>query len=162
MGLSETARTDVHAHVQDADLAPEAPNQADFDPGSVRAGATRARAISHLRLVGQGSGRSSEKSARQDELSAALAATGHAAQASDWAGELMSPVEAIKQIAPAKGEASNWIIWLAMSLAGLSRAGFVSVGYLIARGGETRIRAGVAGGLLLLAVALSWLAGAVS
>lgn len=89
-----------------------------------------------------------------------MATAARAAQASDWAQELMSPVDAVKQIAPGKGDAGNWIVWTAMTAAGLARALFVSVGYLIARGGETRIRAGVAGTVLLAALLIAALAGA--
>jgi hypothetical protein len=95
-----------------------------------------------------------------DELEAGRKATVDAAEASDWASELMSPVDAIKQIAPRKGEAGNWIIWSAMTIAGLARVLLVSLGYLVARGGETRIRAGAVTGLLVAAIVIGWLAGA--
>lgn len=89
-----------------------------------------------------------------------MAAMTQAAEASDWAREPMTPVTAFKQIAPAKGEAGkNWIVWTAMTFAGLARFILVSAGYLVARGGETRIRAGVVTGVLVAAIVIGSLAG---
>ena len=110
-------------------------------------------------VVDQEIGGSSKKSTSSGELAAAAAAMVSAAEDSDWNEELMSPVEAIKQIAPAKGEASNWIIWSAMTIAGIARAVLVGLGYLVARGAETRIRAGAITGLLMAVILISWLAG---
>jgi hypothetical protein len=162
---------DVRVHMHRADLAPETGNRAVSGPESARPPA-RARAVSHLRVVDQGSApvpdddvlAAEEKgfgvgSMLLDELEAGRRATATAAEASDWASELMSPVEAAKQIAPRKGEASNWIIWSAMTFAGLARVLLVSLGYLVARGAETRIRAGAITGLLVTVIVISWLAG---
>lgn len=89
-----------------------------------------------------------------------MAAMAQAAEASDWAREPMTPVVAAQQIAPAKGEAGrNWIVWTAMTFAGLARFVLVSLGYLVVRGGETRIRAGVATGVLVAAIVISALVG---
>jgi hypothetical protein len=94
-----------------------------------------------------------------EEISAATAALGETLEASDWNDQPMTPVDAIKQIAPAKGEAGNWIIWTGMTLAGLARAFLVGTGHLIARGAETRIRAAVVMVIFAAALILSFLAG---
>jgi hypothetical protein len=94
-----------------------------------------------------------------EEVRAAQEALTEAANASDWATEAMTPVAAWSQVAPRKGEAGNWIIWTAMTAAGIARGVLVSVGYLISRGGETRTRAAVATGAFLLALTIAFLAG---
>jgi hypothetical protein len=169
MAANEAAASDVHVHAHPADLAPRSGKQGIFGRKSARADATPAGVISHLRLVDQESDGKRQTEAAEpgsifgsallDELEAGRKAAVTAAEKSDWNDELMSPVDAIRQIAPAKGEASNWIVWSAMTLAGLARALLVSLGYLIARGGETRTRAGVVAGLLTTVIVLSWLAG---
>lgn len=159
MAPSEAAAADVRAHTHPADLAPETGNRAFWRRKSARADATPAHAVPHLKVVDQEIRGSSKKSSSDGELAAGLAAMTRAAEESDWNEELMSPVEAIKQIAPAKGEASNWIIWSAMTVAGLARAVLVSLGYLVARGADTRIKAGAITGLLMAVILISWLAG---
>jgi hypothetical protein len=153
---------DVHVHAHRADLAGNPGSRADSASKSARApGDAPARAVPHLHLVEQED--PAEKiSARRGggETEAALAALAQAADASDWAREPMTPVAAAQQIAPAKGEAGkNWIVWTAMTLAGLARFILVSLGYLVARGGETRIRAGVVTGVLVAAIVIGSLAG---
>jgi len=161
--------SDVHAHAQRADLAPETGERPFSEPKSARPWA-RARAVAHLHLVDQGPARDSEPEpdevldAERSGLGSALldemTAMSEAAEASDWAREPMTPVVAAKQIAPAKGEAGkNWIVWTAMTFAGLARFILVSLGYLVARGGETRIRAGVVTGVLVAAIVIGSLAG---
>jgi hypothetical protein len=155
----------VHAHTHPADLASETGKQ----PVSERKSAgpwARARAVPHLHLVDQSPApdpvpddavpETGLGSALLDEMEAVRLA----AEASDWAREPMTPVTAAKQIAPAKGEAGrNWIVWTAMTVAGLARFILVSLGYLVARGGETRIRAGVVTGVLVAAIVISALVG---
>ena len=160
--------SDVHVHAHRADLAPETGNRPLSEPKSARPGA-RARAVAHLHLVDQGPARDSGPApdealdAERPGLGSALldemTAMSQAAEASHWARELMTPVAAAKQVAPAKGEAGNWIIWTAMTVAGLARLILVSLGYLVARGGETRIRAGVVTGVLVAAYVISVLVG---
>lgn len=166
MALNEAAASDVHVHAHAPDLAGKPGDRADSRLKSARADATHARAVPHLHLVDQGfvpdDPRPADREptgARTGELEAALEATARAAEASDWARELMTPVAAAKQVAPAKGEAGNWIIWTAMTVAGLARLILVSLGYLVARGGETRIRAGVVTGVLVAAIVISVLVG---
>jgi hypothetical protein len=93
------------------------------------------------------------------EAEAAVTALAEAADASDWAAAAMTPVAAWRQVLPAKGEAGNWIIWSCLTLGGLSRALWVSLGNLIVHGTDTRTKAGVATGALLIALAISYLAG---
>lgn len=154
---------DVHAHAHRADLAPETGNRALSEPKSARPGA-RARAVAHLHLVDQGSARDSGPGVESPGLGSALLdeleAMRLSAEASGWAREPMTPVAAVQQIVPAKGEAGrNWIVWTAMTFAGLARFVLVSLGYLVVRGGETRIRAGVATGVLVAAIVISALVG---
>lgn len=161
---------DVRAHVHRADLAPEAGNQPGFGPKSARPGARAGARVPHLHLVDQepapdsvpddpipGSNRPGAGLA--EELRAAVSALDEAAGDSDWATPPMNPVEAWKQLAPSKGEAGNWIIWTAMAAAGLARGIWVSLGYLVLRGTETRIRASVATAALLVALVLAFLTG---
>jgi hypothetical protein len=89
------------------------------------------------------------------EAEAAVTALAEAADASDWAAAAMTPVAAWRQVLPAKGEAGNWIIWSCLTLGGL----WVSLGNLIVHGTDTRTKAGVATGALLIALAISYLAG---
>lgn len=174
MAPSEARAADVHVHVRRADLAADPGKQAVSAPESARADASHARVIPHLRLVDQGpapgfvpddlsrelTGDDGFGSALLDELEAARRVALGAAEASDWASPPMTPVEAIKQVAPGKGEAGNWIIWSAMTVAGLARVLLVAAGYLVARGGETRIRAGVAAGVFVTVLLIGWLAAA--
>lgn len=165
----------VHARAMRADLAQEGGFQPQNGTGSACPGAPAGARVSHLRLVDQeaagnlvlddppppgkrrpGAGLAA---ALTEEARAAQAALADAAGDSDWAAEAMTPVAAWSQVAPRKGEADNWIIWTAMTVAGVCRGVLVSLGYLIARGGETRIRATVAAGAFLLALTIAFLAG---
>lgn len=167
MGAPEATTDDVRVHVHPADQAATEPKRRFFGRKSAPAGATPAGVIPQLRLVDQESGPNRQTndsepgsifgSALLDELEAGQKVAAEAAEDSEWSGELMSPFEALKQTAPAKGEAANWIIWSAMTLAGMARVLLVTLGYLIARGGQTRIRAGVVAGLLVTVLALSFL-----
>jgi hypothetical protein len=151
-----TFPADVHAHMHREDLAHEAPNQGDFGPGSASARATRdARVIREDQQTGQ----ERPERRRGRETDAAVTALAASASDSGWARPAMTPIEALYAIAPATGEASNWIIWLVMTAGGLARAFGVGLGYLITAGFETRIRAGVATTLFLAAVLFGCLAG---
>lgn len=163
MAPDNATASDVHVHAHPADLAGKSGYRGGSDPKSARTGATRDARVPHLHLVQQ-EDRPEKISARRagqgGEIDAALAALSQAADASDWARELMTPVSAARQVAPAKGEAGgNWIVWTAMTVAGLARLIIVSLGYLVARGGETRIRAGVVAGVLVAAIVVGALAG---
>lgn len=150
----------VHAHAHPADLAGKPGFRGGSDPKSARTGATRDTRVPHLHLVEQEDRPEKISARRAGESEAALAALTQAADASDWARDVMTPVAAAKQVAPAKGEAGgNWIVWTAMTVAGLARLIIVSLGYLVARGGETRIRAGVVMGVLVAAIVIGALAG---
>lgn len=171
MATSEAAASDVHAHAHRADQAPETAKRRLFGRKTARADATPAGVIPQLRLVDQESTAKSQTESPKapsrpfgaglsDELKAGQKVALDAAEDSPWDGQLMSPIDAIKQVAPSKGEASNWIIWTAMTIAGLARVLLVGTGYLIARGGDTRIKAGVVAAVIVLALSLAALLGA--
>jgi hypothetical protein len=149
-----------------ADYTRRTGNPWRFEPESASARATRDARVIHMpRRAGQERPPESPPAPRKApgglaaEAQAAGAVLKAAAEGSDWAAEAMTPVAAWSQTFPHKGEAGNWIIWSGMTFAGVSRGLLVSLGYLIARGGETRIRAGVATGVLFLALTISYLAG---
>jgi hypothetical protein len=148
---------DVRMHVQSRDHAPEGPWSTP-PGGEIRGPAGPRVRDTRLRVVDQDERADPAEKDRPglglavlDDL---LASAAEAAAESDWSAEAMTPVAAIKTVAPRRGEAGNWIIWTAMTLGGLARLILVSLGYLIAKGGETRIRAGVAATVFLLAMAL--------
>lgn len=167
MAATEAATNDVHVHAHPADLGPKTEKRGIFRRKTARTDATRAGVIPQLRLVDQASEQKRQTKAAKpssgglaEELRAGQKVALAAAEDSPWSGQLMSPIEAIKQVAPSKGEAANWIIWTAMTLAGLARVLLVSTGYLIARGGDTRIKAGVVAAVIVLALSLAALLGA--
>jgi hypothetical protein len=160
------ATSDVHVHAHRADLAPETGNRADSGRKSARTPATQARVIPlRTDLRQEDPEKKSERAGRgsrsplEAELAAGWAVVAETAQASEYARAPMTPVEAAKQVAPARGEAGNWMLWSAMTAAGVARLVLVSVGHLIAHGGETRLRAAVVTMIFLLALAGGYLAG---
>lgn len=167
MAPEAAARTDAHARAHRADLGPETGNRPDFEPKTAGTPVTRdARVIQMRPKTRQGDQPEEIKpyepppGARPGgEFEAARALVSEAAEASDWSREPMTPVDAAKQITPAKGEAGNWIVWSGMTIAGLARLVLVTAGWSIARGGETRIRAGVALTVFLIALGLAYVAG---
>lgn len=171
---AETAmRADVHAHVHPADLPAQGPWGPEKGPESTSTGATRARVIQLHPGQGQedrpqkksedsSGSRRRRKARKAGDLAAAADLVREAAADSDLAEQPMTAVEAWEQIAPGKGEAGGKIKWLCMTAAGLTRALFVTLGHLIIRGSDTRIKAGVLALMILLAVAFSALAGAVA
>jgi len=151
---------DVQAHVHTGDHPLHPLGGGASEAKSARAMRdARARAIPHLHVVDQDERAGSTENGRPSLGGGILDDLVAASADSDWSTEAMTPVAAIKAVAPRKGEAGNWIIWTAMTLGGLARLILVSLGYLIAKGGETRIRAGVAAAVFLLAVAFGAAAG---
>jgi len=162
---------DVRAHVHRPDLAREHGFEARKGAESACPGAPAGARVPHLRLVDQGTAPNPEPyappppprgglgAALAEELRAAQAQAAASAAGSDWAVEAMTPVLAWTRLAPAKGEAANWIIWTVMTAAGLCRALWNSAGYLVVKGTDTRIKAGVATGVLLIALGMAYLAG---
>jgi hypothetical protein len=158
--------TDMHAHVHPADLRQNPGNQDDFGAESASAPASRdARVIQINRAARQepqqppAAAAQAPRGALATETQAALAALAEAADGSPWASPAMTPVAAWQQALPAKGQAANWIIWTALSLGGLFRALWVSLGNLAVHGTDTRTKASMATGALLIAMTLSYLAG---
>jgi hypothetical protein len=160
-----THDTDVRAHTHSADHPQGRGNPWHSGPESASARVTRdARVIPIRREVRQEPPQDQPAPRKATgglsaEMQAATAAVKNAAENSDWAAEAMTPVAAWMQVAPRRGEADNWIIWAGMTAAGIARGVLVSLGYLVVRGGETRLRAGVAAGILILAMAAAFLAG---
>lgn len=154
--------SDVHAHMHIADLAGKPENPWGFERKSARAGAPRDARV--IPLHPDQEQEEPPRKIRRDrtglggELQAGIAAANAAADSSDWARPAMTPVLACKQVAPRKGEAGNWITWSAMTVAGLLRAAWVSIGYLIVLGTDSRTKAAVTTSMLVAAVALSMLA----
>ena len=172
--------SDVHAHAHGSDLAEEPAKGTDFEAESAGRPA-RARVIPAFWRGRQGSDRKkidvapeapSEQNQAPEESSwdigsvhaDELEAAAKAAEKSAMATVPMTPVRAAKQIFPGKGEAGSkgqagrFVVWSAMTAAGLIRALMVTVGWTISSAFETRIRAGVAGSLLTLIVLVAWLA----
>jgi hypothetical protein len=155
---------DVHAHTCAPGEAQKSKNRTDPEPNPAR-GAARARVIPLFGRKGQ------EATPKEDpptinpqkplgqQLWEELAGADQALADSDLAREPLTPYQALITVAPGKGEAGGAGIWVAMTLAGLIRLGGVSLGWLIAQGFATRIRAGVAGTIIALAVLLAALAG---
>jgi hypothetical protein len=158
--------SDVRAHVHPADSARNPGNPGGSGPESASARASPdARVIPINRQARQEQPQNPPPAPPRApggltaEARAAQGALRAAAENSDWAAMPMTPVAAWSQVAPSKGEAANWIIWVGMTGAGIARAVLVSLGHLIAHGGQTRLRAGVAAGVLVLALSISFLAG---
>lgn len=152
---------DVHEHMRTANLAPEGGENAENGRRSARRPA-RARVIPHLRVVDQEETPEESSPTLGAQLLAEIAAESAAAAAeSDFARQHLTPADAFYEMLPESGAARrNPIVWTAMALAGVARFVIVSLGHTIALAGETRIRAGVLSLLLLVALALSWAAGA--
>jgi hypothetical protein len=159
-----TAQPDrVHVHSDGPNLAPGAAQKGKNGQDPARRPA-RARVISHLHLVDQGYGQEDAAPHLGASLLAEMAEQTAAATAdSDLARQHMTPAEAFELILPERGESRrNPIVWTAMTYAGLARFVIVSLGHLVAVGGQTRIRAGILATVVLLALAGSWIAGHLS
>lgn len=167
MAPETAAAADVHVRVHPADQGPETGNRADFEPKSTRTPASRdARVIPINRGHRQDAPPEEIKAYEpppakrpESEFEAAAKLIAEQAAASDFNRQPITPVEAWKTVAPAKGEADNWIIWLGMTLAGLARALIVTTGHVIVRGGDTRIKASVVSSVLVMALVVAYLAG---
>jgi hypothetical protein len=149
--------SDVRAHMHLADLAENPDLHPDSGVNPAR-GAARARVIP-LRPEHRQDPAPENDRGLDGGLAAGLQAVREAAEDSDLARAPMTVWTAFEQLAPAKGEASGKLVWTAMTFAGLLRLIYLAVGHLVAKGGETRIRAAVATGVLTAAVVVSWALG---
>ncbi len=93
------------------------------------------------------------------EVAAARAAVQEAAEKSEYAKPLTTPVEIAKKIVPGKGESANAITWTAKTVAGTLQFLITGAAWLLAQAGQTRLRATVLTLVLLLAMTAGWLAG---
>lgn len=167
MAPETAAQTDVHAHAHATDLGQKPQNPWDFPPKTAGTGVSRdARVIPIRRDRRQGdqpeeiqTSPKAPSKPRGGEFEAAAKLLGEQAVDGGWDREPMTPVEAFKTVAPAKGEASNWIIWAGMTAAGVARLLIVTAGTVIVRGGDTRIKAAAVSSVLLMALAIAYLAG---
>lgn len=130
--------------------ASENPGQAD--PGADSASNTAyTRAISH----DDGDRPAADASKVRDFVSLHKGAV-EAAVGSSWFGRERpsSLYAAAGDVFPAKGQASNWLAWVGLSLSGLLRLTGLSVIYLAAFCFDTRIRASVSTAALVVAITI--------
>lgn len=167
MGAETAGLADVHVHAQCTDQGPKTGNPWDFEPKTARTPVSRDARVIPIRPDHRQGDQPDEIQAsepapskpRGGEFEAAAKLLTEQAVDGGWDREPMTPLEAFKTITPAKGEASNWIIWSGMTLAGLARVLIVTAGTVIVRGGDTRIKAGAVSGVLLIALTIAYLAG---
>ncbi len=111
------------------------------------------RAISRLRRNGKGHVVADATSKVRDAASKHAGDVRAAVAAAKGLTEPLTPLHAAaRTVAPAKGEAPNWVAWVGMTVAGLFRLAVTALGTLVVHAVATRIRAGVALALFVVAV----------
>lgn len=169
MAPESAAADDVHAHVHRTQTAPTSAKPAPKGPKSVRTDATPARVIPLRPGDRQGSRRISPQESRNAASEAPLgslrdvvAAASEEIRESGLTRTPMSVEQAASQIVPEADPNRSKFATAAMVIGGLFRLIIVSFGHTIAHAGATRIRAGVAGSVLILSLLVAVIARALA
>ncbi len=150
-GRPVTLRVAPSGRVADACATENTPQPADRGRSGLKSVCTRA--ISRFRRNGKGHVVGAATGTVRDAASKhAGAARAAVSMSKGFTEPLTSLDDAARTVAPATGEAPGRVAWVAMTLAGLFRLAVTAAGTLLVHAVATRIRAGAALALFVVAI----------